>query len=231
MVWSWIAGIAVVLLVMMVLSNIKVSFTIKRDKSDDDIVLDVHGLFGLIKKRIAIPIIKFKNFTEGIGVKTEYVDKKENQLVHGADKDITKRLIKEAFENVRELLTHCFEFNEWLLDTLGHVRCTRIFWKTNVGVGDAPETALTTGMVWGLKSSLLGFVFRFIKLDARPEIIVMPHFNEVKFSTEVICYAQIRFFYVLQAGLHLIYRILNVKNGLKSWQKVFFKAGTGPLAE
>ncbi|NOU97605.1 DUF2953 domain-containing protein [Paenibacillus sp. LMG 31456] len=224
MVWPWVAGVAVVLLVMLISSNVKVSLKVVRKKNNDDIVLDIQGVFGLVKKRFEVPVIIFKSFSEGVGIKTEYVDKTKDEVLMDAEKKITKRSIKEAFDIMRNLLSHCFQFNEWLLDTLKHVHCTRVVWKTNVGVGDAAETALTTGMVWGLKTSLLGFLFRFIKLDTRPEIMVIPQFNEVKFSTEVLCLARIRMYFILLAGLHLLFRIIKIKDGWRTWQRVLFKA-------
>jgi len=220
---AWIAGVAVVLLVMLVSSNVKIGFSFIREKDDDKIELDVRGMYGLVRKRVSVPVIKFNSLREGIGIKTEYVNKTDNRLIADKDKKITKRTIKEAFDNIQELLSHCFHFHEWLLKTLRHVRCTKIYWKTRVGVGDAADTALTAGMVWGLKTSLLGFLFRFIKLDAAPELAVVPHFNEYKFFTEVTCLAKIRFYHILLAGLRLFWRIVKVKGGLKTWQRVLFK--------
>ncbi|MFD0680972.1 MULTISPECIES: DUF2953 domain-containing protein [unclassified Paenibacillus] len=224
MVWPWMAGVAVVLLVMLISSNVKFSLTLMRKKDDDEIVFDVRAVFGLVKKRITVPVIVFKGFSEGVGVKAEYVDKAQEHVVSNTEKKITKKTIKEAFDAMRDLLSHCFQFHQWLLNTLGHIHCTRVVWKTSVGVGDAAETALTTGMVWGLKTSLLGFVFRFIKLDTRPELMVEPKFNEVKFSTEVLCLARIRLYYIMLAGFHLLVRIIKVKDGWRTWQRVLFKA-------
>ncbi|WP_165842206.1 DUF2953 domain-containing protein [Paenibacillus xerothermodurans] len=223
MVFAWIAGVLVVGFIILLSSKVECRISASRENKNDEILIDVHALYGLVKKRLAIPIMNFISLSEGLGVKSQFIDKSENQLLLELNRNIDKRTIQQLFDNLRQLLTHCVRFDRWLSDTLGHVHCTRMYWKTELGVGDAAETAMTTGMVWGLKSSLLGVAFRFIKLHARPELLVQPHFNGTKFTTEVTCTTHIRLFYVCVAGLHLVYRIFKVKNGLRTWQRVLFK--------
>jgi hypothetical protein len=224
MIWVWIIAAVILVVVIALSSSIKCRLTIIREEQNDEIVCDVHGLYGLVKRRLVIPIIKFKNLVEGVEVKADFIDKKEQQLVSVKEDKITSRSIKESFDNMLTLLKNCFGFHKWLVDTLSHVRCTRLEWTTHVGVGDAPETALVTGMIWGLKSTMLGFVFRFIKLEARPAIHVVPRYNKAEFSTNVLVILQIRFIYVTAAGFHLLYRIIKIKGGLRAWQRVLFKA-------
>jgi hypothetical protein len=223
MVFAWITSAVAFVLIMLLSSKVSCRITAIKENKNDEIILDLEALFGLVKRRIAIPTIIFKNFHDGLNVTTQLMDKAEHQMVHEENKKIDKQTIKEMFEKFRELLTHCFHFNEWLKDTLKHIHCTRIFWKTEVGVGDAPETAVTTGMVWGLKTSLLAVVFRFIKLDAQPELHVVPQFNQTKFTTQLLLLAYIRVFHILAACLYLLYRVFKVKNGLKTWQRLLFK--------
>jgi hypothetical protein len=71
---------------------------------------------------------------------------------------------------------------------------------------------------------MMGFLFRFIKLDVRPEINVSPQYNKTEFSTQMLFILHIRMYYVASAGIHLLYRILKVKGGLKTWQRVLFGA-------
>jgi hypothetical protein len=219
-----VAAAVVVLIIILLSSSVRCRLSVNHENSEDEIIIHVDAVFGLVKKRIAVPIITFKNFYERMETKAEYMDEPQHQLGAEPKKATDKHAIKNGFQKARELLAHCSQFNKWLTDTLAHVRCTRLFWKTEVGVGDAAETALTTGMIWGLKTSLLGVVFRFIKLAARPQLHVAPFFNETKFSTQLLILAQIRFFYIVVAGIRLLYRIVKVKNGLKTWQRVLFKA-------
>ncbi|WP_028548716.1 DUF2953 domain-containing protein [Paenibacillus sp. UNC451MF] len=224
MIWPWILGAVIVLLALLACSSMQCRFTIVRKRQDDEIVVDVHTMYGLVKQRIAIPVVKFLNVTEGVDYKTEIVNKANNQLEQGTKNNLTNEKIKQAIENFQLLLAHCFQFNSWFRETLHQVRCTEFYWKTNVGVGDAPETAMTAGMVWGLKSSLLGYLFRFVQLETRPVLQVIPQYNVVTFSSEVQVLAKIRVYEVMLAGCRLLGRIMKIKGGLRMWRKVLFKA-------
>jgi hypothetical protein len=223
MVWVWITGAVVVVLSIILCSHIKCRFTLVREGKDDQISIDARYMFGLVAKRIAIPIIRFNNFVDGVELEADYIDAKKKQLISVNEDNITMRSIKESFENMLTLLKNCFRFHEWLKDTLCHVKCTQFRWKTQVGLGDAPDTALATGMIWGLKSSMLGFLARYIEMDVRPEVNVMPRYNESKFSTNVFVVLRIRMFYIAIAGCRLLYRVFRVKGGLRTWKRVLFK--------
>ncbi|WP_282935678.1 DUF2953 domain-containing protein [Paenibacillus sp. RC67] len=224
MIWPWILGAVVVLIVFLACSSMQCRFTVVRKQQDDEIVVDLHTMYGLVKQRIAIPVIKFLNLQEGVNLKTEVVNKSNNQLMQGKQSNITHHTIKEAFNNFQLLLAHCFEFNSWFRETLRHVRCTEFYWKSNVGIGDAAETAMTAGMVWGLKSSILGYLFRFVQLETRPVIQVVPQYNMVTFSSEIQVLAKIRVYEIILALCRLLFRIMKVKGGLRMWRKVLFKA-------
>ncbi|NHN28769.1 DUF2953 domain-containing protein [Paenibacillus agricola] len=222
--WIWITGTVVVIIVIVLSSSIKIRLTLIREDKDDEISFDARFLFGLLRKRIAIPSIQFNNLIDGVKLESEYIDANEKQLISAKEEQITTKTIKESFDNALSLFKGCFRLHEWLVDTISHVRCTQFRWRTQVGIGDAPETALATGMIWGLKSTMLGFLTRFIKLDVRPEIQVLPRYNESKFSTDVLVVLQIRMVHIAIAGCQLLYRIVKVKGGLRTWRRVLFKS-------
>nr|WP_275983789.1 DUF2953 domain-containing protein [Paenibacillus hamazuiensis] len=140
------------------------------------------------------------------------------------EEHVTAEKIKQAFRNLKELVRYTFQLNEWLKGVLAHVKCTKLRWETRLGVGDAADTAVTTGVVWGLKSSLLGFVFQYLQLRTKPQIAVIPQFNETHFSTNALWVAKIRMWHAACAGVMLLYRIMKVKGGPQKWQHILFKA-------
>lgn len=223
MIWVWVTVAVAAVVILVLSSSIKCRLTLLRRHADDEIVVDVHAMGGLIKQRVSIPVLKLSNWVNSVQVTTEVVDKTNNNLEQGLKGSITIEKIRKAYSDVNLLLEHCFQFHKWMLDTLKQVHCAKLYWKTNVGLGDAAETAMATGLVWSLKSSLLGFVFQFIQLDTRPQLMVVPQYNEWAFATEIICIAKIRIFYILLSGIRLLVRILRVKGGLKTWQRVLLK--------
>ncbi|RTE10505.1 DUF2953 domain-containing protein, partial [Paenibacillus whitsoniae] len=92
-----------------------------------------------------------------------------------------------------------------------------------VGLGDAPETAITTGAVWGIKSSLIGFGARYVQMTAKPMVNVVPLYNQKQFATELHMKGRIRMWWVLKAGIRLVVRAAKVKGGLRTWVQLVLK--------
>lgn len=226
MFWAWAAGMIGALVVLLALSRVRVRITLTHQGKNDEILLNLRALFGLVQVNYNIPILRFKNWAEGLELKMEQVNVRADNLMKDQKKQINLEKLKEVYENVQILLEHCFHFQEWLFKTIRRIHCTKLNWKTSVGIGDAPETAFLVGTVWGFKSSILGFLFRFIQLDARPRLQVMPAFNQKLFAIEGVCILQIRLVFVFSAGIQLLLRILKVKGGLRAWRNVLLPAGS-----
>lgn len=225
MLWVW--GSIFVLLIcfaVAMFSNMEFHLYFFRQNHNDHAYIDIRGFFGWIKFRYEVPVIKFKNWKDGFLVKTEKV---ENFRPDSFDQNkglLNRETIIRFYEKSKLLLANIFNFSEWFTETLTHMRCTKLRWVTYIGIGDAPDTAITTGIVWGLKSSLLGYVQKFIHLDSTPLMAVNPQYNRTHFSTEMSCILKIRLGYAIIAGLLLIVRMMKVKGGVKTWQNILFKA-------
>jgi hypothetical protein len=136
---------------------------------------------------------------------------------------INREWIMQFYDRVQIIVKNIFNLTEWTKDTLSHVECTYVRWHTRVGIGDAPETAVVTGLLWGVKSSLLSFVMSRICLKAQPDVQVVPQYNQQLFSTDLICKAQIRLGHVLMAGLRLVVRMLKGQGSLREWRQILFQ--------
>jgi hypothetical protein len=158
--------------------------------------------------------VKVKEKTEGSP--KEHPETNEIQL----DKD----KIVAYFRNSKDFLKSVNHFDEWLKQSLSLVHCTELKWVSYVGLGDAMESAVTTGLVWGLKSSVLGYGLKFVRLDKQPKISVWPVYNKPHFSTELYCIVKIRIGYAIFAGLLLYVRTLQTKGGNQPWQNTLSKA-------
>lgn len=222
--WAWWAAGGALLLWMLLASWIRVLISFTRLDGNDELTVDAHALFGLVKLRYTIPIMRLRSLQEGLELKTERVDKNENEMNSEREHAVTLHKIRQAFANARLLLEHCFQFNEWLRGVVSRVRCTSLVWNTAVGLSDAAQTAIATGVLWSLKTSLLSWLLRRLRLETQPRLKVMPAFNQWQFTTELLCKLQIRLGTVLFAGFRLLVRIAKTKGGIKTWQRVLFRA-------
>lgn len=88
-----------------------------------------------------------------------------------------------------------------VLDFLKKVYIRHFTWHTAIGVSDAAHTAQLVGMIWALKGSVLGLVFRFMNLKCRPNVSVQPNFQQPLFRLFFSCMITFRIGHAIIAGL------------------------------
>ncbi|MBP1988941.1 DUF2953 domain-containing protein [Paenibacillus eucommiae] len=221
MIWLWVVGIVLfAVIVILCFSYISGNIFFSREKDNDEIVVEIQALFGLLHYRYVVPMIKFKGFAEGIQVKSKLVNENTSAPLSETKERITQDKIIRFYHTAKILLQNAVHLYEWLKRSLSHVQCMKLTWSTHVGLEDAPETAITTGAVWAMKSSLLGFIMPYVQIKCRPLIEVVPEYNRMQFTTVFSCAVRVRFFYAMLAAVQLLYRILKVKGGLRTWYRI-----------
>lgn len=222
--WAWTLLVLAVLVLAAWVSNVRVQIYYSRVEDNDRFYVYIRGLYGLVRYKLEVPIIKFRSLSKGIAFKAEQVNEMQDNLIGESMGNIDREKILRYYDKFKRVLQATFDMKQWAKDTMAHMCCTDLKWVTKVGVGDAPETAITTGLVWTVKSSILAYMFQFMHRDVRPELRVIPMYNQTFFSTEISCIAQIRLGQAIFAGLHLLVRIMKVKGGIKAWQNILSKA-------
>lgn len=217
---SWIAGILVAGMLLFAFSSIRLKIRFAHREGDDEVTVDARGLYGLIRLRYSVPVIGWGE--KGLILKTETINRIGERLIAGDDITITREKIEQFVQRSKWLLAYTARFVEWTKAVMARTVCTELTWVSRIGLGDAADTAIATGVVWGLKTSLLGLLFRHIRLQARPSLSVQPQFNRMQFTTEGVCVLKLRVAYALYAIFLLLHRILRVKGGLKAWRKLLF---------
>lgn len=223
MLWL-LAAIAVLLIIIVLLSSsIHMRLHFSRQEENDSLIVYLTAIFGLVRLKFQVPIVQFRGILDGLYVKSE-VAGKNAQMLKQSMQNITLEKVITNFQKTKTLYSNFHHFPEWMKETLSRVTCTDFRWTTHLGVGDAANTAVTTGIAWGIKTSFLRYLIRFVGFAKRPDVSVVPQYNRTQFSTEVLCILKIRLGYAILAGLHFIVRIMKVKGGIKIWQNILFKA-------
>lgn len=223
--WIWVLLIIAIVFISICLSQISFHFHGTRVKNDDNINLVIKGFYGFFRYRYNIPYVQYEGIWNGIVVKLQSKSENVTAVTKVQQKEkLTPRRIERFFKKFKRIVEHIVDLNEWLRRTIAHIKCTQFRWYTTVGVGDAPETAILTGLIWGVKSTLCGFAFRLINLQTQPKLAVHPRYNSTQFSTEISCIGKIRLGYAILAGLLLGVRMMKVKGGVSTWQNILFKA-------
>ncbi|ANE48009.1 hypothetical protein SY83_18845 [Paenibacillus swuensis] len=214
-----ILSIVALLFVIVLMSSVHIHLRVSRILNDDRIVADARALFGLITYRYEVKNMDFKGFKKGIQVKQE----QQNPLKKGKESGgkVDKDLVKKYYDKFKIMLQHITDLFGLGRKILARVRVTEFRWRTTVGLGDAVETAMTTGLVWALKGTLSGFALKYVRLIKRPELSVWPVYNKPHFTSELECRAQVRIGVMMYYGVILLTRITKerkAKQGQPGWE-------------
>ncbi|RUT36121.1 DUF2953 domain-containing protein [Paenibacillus zeisoli] len=225
--WIWLGGLLLLLLILIfaaLISRIKLTLNVNKLGKDDTILIEVSALFGLFRYHYEIPMLKFKDFKQGLQVK----EKKEGHVMKDLHQEqqtnIDKDKVDSWVDNWKRMLDATHDLKLWLSRTLRQVRVRHLDWTTELGLRDAVHTAQLTGALYGVKYSILGWLSYQLKLMVPPQLFVIPIYgSQAHISTKMTCIAEIRCGYAMYAGLVLMVRVLKVKGGAKKWQNILFK--------
>ncbi|AOZ91411.1 DUF2953 domain-containing protein [Paenibacillus crassostreae] len=217
--------VLLLLIVAILLSKIKVNLWVRKNGKDDEIVVRIRMIFGLVRLHYELPMMKFKEKDKGIFVEVD----KTNNVGHNKEKHnetlVDKQKIDNWLDQFLRVLEATHSFNLWLKRTLSRLTVTKLEWSTNFCAGDAAYTAVSTGMVWSTKTFIVGWLSHYVKMKDHPRLFVVPEYDDYPhFSSEMSCIVKFSCGYAIYAGLVLIVRVLKVKGGVKRWKTILSKA-------
>jgi hypothetical protein len=221
MVWLWVViAVLLIMLVILCLSYVQGEVHFARAVEQDHLNLEIKAIWGVKMIRF-FPLFKMMKITKEIPFTPK--KPKDPSETKAAAKPGAKGKMKSNFQNAKLLMQNTGHWYEWLKHTLSHIECTQLNWITRVGMDDATHTAIATGAVWGMKTSSLGFIMHFVQIKSKPLIQVVPHYTQTQFSTDLNSAAGIRVIYIVWSGIELLWRVLKIKGGLKTWFRVMYK--------
>jgi len=221
--YGWLigAGLFFLLIVIMLLSPLTVNGWAKRVGQDDRAGLHVHGLFGMLHYKWELPVIRLKGFA--IELKRELnketpVGQNEDTSTKQVDKDTIMYIISE----LKQFLWATDQLLKWAKMTARHIRLTEWKWRTALGTDDVVWTAMLVGAVWSVKTTFLGVLSQFLRLQAEPQMNVEPLYNQNQFSTDWEMKAEMRLGTIVFSAIVLVYRIVKVRGirgSFSFWQR------------
>lgn len=225
MYWIVSLGLLAGIVLLLWMSRITIKLLFSKEQDNDRLYAEFRGLFGLVRFRYEVPVARLKNLQKGMQFQTESEWHAGKKLTSKDDKlQINLQKIIRNHRKFKMLADHVFDLHGWIKEVLANVNCTGLRWKTDIGLGDAADTAVTVGLIWGLKATILGFACKYFCMKETPQVAVTPQFTQFRFSTELQCIFEFRLGNAIHAGLFLLVRIMKVKGGLKTWQNILFKA-------
>ncbi|MGG1659317.1 DUF2953 domain-containing protein [Brevibacillus sp. NRS-1366] len=214
--WGWLVIAVLVLLILLMITPIQATFDYNRSEENDHLVLTLVAWFGLIRRKYEIPILFLKETEGGPQVVAKVETIQRGNKVKDKVQDFTRKQVKKWYHNYREILEKVRDLQPLFNQLCRHIRCTNLEWHTLMGTGQASDTGALTGIIWGVKSMLIGFVSHTITLHAIPRMSVQPVWNQAIIQTQFRCVLHFYLGYVLITVVKMVLRLR--KGRQRKWQ-------------
>ena len=214
---KWVLIIIVALLVFIFLLSImklKIKIDILHAGDNDHIKIKAMALFGLISYTYDVPLIKINKENPSLIVKTEQKMGNENKTLNSEDKKkITPNDMLKNIRKSKEFMEHVIHLHKIVKKFIRHISIDKLEWNSSLGLGDAAQTGVAIGVLWSLKSGIVGLLSHYMKLKSKPELTVNPHFQEILTHTSLKCIISFRIGHAIGGALSVVKYWKSTKGG------------------
>lgn len=209
------------ILLIIFISNIRISIRWRRDGKNDMIIIKLKALFGLIRIQKEIPILTLEDTLSGFSLHFDTVHE-QNSENGSSSTMITPPEVKKNWRNWKELVDQYRDVIPYFRRLLRIIYIKKLDWRTSVGTGEAAETGTITGSIWNIKALVITVISQYLTMDTQPRYDVRAHFSEPLFHTEGECILQIS---VGKATFVAIGALKSLRKGReRKWQNIQSKA-------
>ncbi len=217
-----ILGILIAIIFILIFTKLTVKLNYKRSRNNDALTATFQIWKGLLSYTLDIPLMTWNNEEDEFVIKEEQKPgKKPDQSAKEKEVKFSLQTIKNQIDRAKEFVNHVSHFKNIVRHFLSKVSVTRLAWHSRIGTGDAAETAILYGAAWSVKGNIAGFISIFMDLKAKPDLQVIPLFNERALDTRFECIFSFRIGNAIGAAL----KILKYWKGRRQpWQNIQSRA-------
>ncbi|MCC3373467.1 DUF2953 domain-containing protein [Cohnella sp. REN36] len=219
----WIGGTAVAIIALLAMaacmSYVRVRIRYSRSGKQDQLVLAVRALYGIVQLQKEIPSIMIR------GMNIVYQERQKKATPGSGEDEPSKSRRKINLSTIRRkrraariVMRSTRRFKAWALSFLRRVECTRWRLDVRIGTGDAALTGVAAGLFWTAMGAAVGVAGRFIRLRTHPHGRVEPNFKEAEFAVVWEADFRIRAGGALLSMLRLGFRTVHARTALRAWR-------------
>lgn len=186
------------------MTKVKVGINYFHAQDDDSLKVEFRVLFGLIKYKLDVPLIKVDDNSPTIVVKEKAQKGEEEETKQKETMQFSANDLLNTLKDIKTLLEHVVSFHRIVRHFCQKVSITQIEWQTVMGTGDAALTGMLTGAVWTIKGSIIGIISHYFRMKNSPNLSVHPHFQLAVTQTSFKCMLQFRIGHAIVAGIKLV---------------------------
>ncbi|WP_062047748.1 DUF2953 domain-containing protein [Bacillus sp. JCM 19034] len=200
MIWLYVIGGLIVLCLLLFVLKINISIQYRHEMDDDLFELTVY-IWAMKVYKMSAPLIKFNKETLSLEVE----EKQKTALKKSKKKGIiTPQDLIDALRTIRDFIQHVIGLHTIVQRFLKKVRIKQLNWHSSVGIEDAAHTAQLAGVVWSLKSVIIGLISHYTRLQDVPKVSVEPRYQMLYSYSKFSCMISFRLGQAIFAGLMVI---------------------------
>ncbi|WP_071393832.1 DUF2953 domain-containing protein [Bacillus tuaregi] len=205
MKWILVFCLVILLLfIIIIVTKLRVIISYFHAQDDDSLKIEFKALFGLIKYKLDIPVIKIDDDSAAIVTKEKLKSGKEEKTKKEGHRKMTPDDLIKSYYDFKMLLEHVVSLHKIIRRFLKKVKIIEFEWNTLLGTGDAALTGMLTGAAWSIKGAIIGIISSYFKLQVMPQMNVQPHFQMAVTQTSFKCMLQFRIGHAMVAGIQLL---------------------------
>ena len=195
MIWALIIlSIILFLLFTIIFSNLKIVIDYYHGNDNDDLKINIIGLWGLFRYKLTVPVIEMSKDSPELIIKkkTEKGMAEKDTATDTDTKGYTAEDMIKGIKDIKTLIEHVSGLYKVVRNFLKKVSVDYLEWRSKLGTGDAAYTGMAAGALWTAKGSLVGFISSFMRLKKMPVLTVTPDFQAAVSETSIKCMFRFR---------------------------------------
>lgn len=212
----WVGVILLVLIIILFMTSIKVELSYKRKDQDDHILITASVWANLIRFRYEIPALQIRSLFNGADAREQVKTGVSDEPIRKKRFRVTKEDARKNFRRVYKARKHIRNFDEIAKQIGKQIACERLEWSTRIGAGDAAVTGMATGGLWGIKTNVVGLMAKYMRLQQKPKLAIIPDFQNRDLKMELLCILRFRIGNIIIAGTRTLFKLR--KGRERSWR-------------
>lgn len=193
-------------LVLITLTSIAIRITYIRDGEDDELIVIVSGLFGLVNVKREINLIELiMSAKPGVRMEYEIEATKKGKLIKEGSSFLS---YKEAVWGFQRALRLYRKFKKAFDFIRKRTAVKELSWETSLGTGDAAVTGMAVGLMWVFKTAVISILNTRLRKLRLGTVEVTPGFDCVKFRTKFDCILRFKIGHAIIASIIIISAII-----------------------
>ncbi|MGM9926708.1 MAG: DUF2953 domain-containing protein [Bacillus sp. (in: firmicutes)] len=174
--------ILIVICTVVMLSKVKIIIHYQHYDKNDEFNVVIKALFGLITKKINVPVVKTGNVDSMVDFQVKSKEEKAP-----TKKKITMHDIFKSFDNTRKFIHSVIDAKPILRHYCKGIEVRELTWNSSLGMKDAALTGKVAGVAWGMVGLVERFLYAYLTVRCKPAISFTPYFNRRIIETHLHC--------------------------------------------